>query len=36
MTTAEFELRSRYAVELREQAENKKLEQAEYERLLTI
>jgi hypothetical protein len=36
MTTAEFERWSRYAVELREQAENGALEQAEYERLLKI
>lgn len=36
MTTAEFEQWSRYAVELRDQAESGKLEQAEYERLLKI
>lgn len=36
MTTAQFEQWSRYAVELREQAENGMLEQAEYERLLKI
>lgn len=36
MTTAQFEQWSRYAVELREQAESGTLEQAEYERLLKI
>lgn len=36
MTTAQFEQWSRYAVELREQAENGTLEQTEYERLLKI
>ena len=36
MTTAQFEQWSRYAVELREQAERGELEQAEYERLLKI
>jgi len=36
MTTAQFEQWSRYAVELREQAENGTLAQTEYERLLKI
>lgn len=36
MTTAQFEQWSRYAVELRERAEDGTLEQAEYERLLKI
>jgi len=35
-TTAQFEQWSRYAFELREQAESGTLEQAEYERLLKI
>ena len=36
MTTAQFEQWSRYAVELREQAERDELPQVEYERLLKI
>ncbi len=36
MTTAQFDQWSRYAVELREQAEKETLTQAEYERLLKI
>lgn len=36
MTTAQFEQWSRYAVELREQAEKAELPQTEYERLLKI
>lgn len=36
MTTAQFEQWSRYAVELRQKAENGEMEQADYQRQLRI